>query len=50
MYKKKTLHILFSMVLLAGIVCACSNKNDAGSTTNNKIIKVEDVYDKTKTQ
>ena len=42
MYKKKTLHILFSMVLLAGIVCACSNKNDAGSTSTAGIIEKAD--------
>ena len=42
MYKKKTLHILFSMVLLAGIVCACSNKHDVGSTgTTEKIEKTD---------
>ena len=42
MYKKKTLHILFSMVLLAGIVCACSNKHGVGSTgTTDKIEKTD---------
>ena len=42
MYKKKTLHILFSMVLLAGIVCACSNKHGVGGTgTTDKIEKTD---------
>ena len=42
MYKKKTLHLLFSMVLLSGIVCACSNKHCVGSTgTTDKIEKTD---------
>ena len=42
MHKKKTLKILFSIILFAGIACACSNKNDAGSTSTAGIIERAD--------